>query len=139
MSRGRYGFILAQLMIIISVASLLLLVATKRRLERVAEARAAYLESAAQELAAGGVEAAMSAVHRRQQPPRYPMGDEITLTNATANLEVRTTQNEDTFEIISCAVAQMPNARSSRPSVERCVDATISSGRHPRVLTWHER
>ena len=67
------------------------------------------------------------------------MGDEITLTNATATLEVRTTRNEDAYEIVSCAVAHMPNSRASRPRVERCVEATISYGRRPRVLTWHER
>jgi len=126
-------------MLIIAVGSLLLLGATRRRLERVAEARAAYLESAAQELAAGGIEAALSAVHRRREPPRFPLGDEITLSSATATLEVTATLDDETYQLVSCAVAEMPISRASRPRVERCVDATISSDRRPRVLTWHQR
>lgn len=139
MSRHRTGFILAQLMLIIAVGSILLLAASKRRLERVAESRTAYLESAAQELAAGGIEAALSAVHRRREPPRHPLGDVISLSSATATLEVTMTRGNETYELVSCAVAEMPNSRASRPRVERCVDATISDGRRPRVLTWHER
>lgn len=139
MTRRPRGFILAQLMIILAVSSLLVLVAAKRRLERVAESRTAYLDSAAQSLAIGGIDAAMAAVHRRREPPRFPLGAEIVLTEATAQLEVLATRHRDTYELVSCATAEMPNSRASRPRVERCIDVTISYGRSPEVLSWLER
>lgn len=136
--KRRTGAILTQLMIVLSVSALLVMVAANRQLQRVAEARSAYLDSAAQELAESGIEASIAAINRRHEPLVAPLGAAIDLTDAVGTLDVIAERVDNTFRLQSCARVELPQARATRPVVRRCIDAEVTRGRSPTVLSWRE-
>ena len=136
--KRRRGAVLTQLMLVLSVSGLLVMVAANRQLQRVKEARSAYLDSAAQELAEGGIEASMAAINRRHEPAAAPLGEAIQLTDAVGTLNVVAERIDNTFRVESCARVEMPHARASRPEVRRCIEAEVTRGRSPTVLSWRE-
>ena len=126
-------------MLLLSIVTVLVMVSAQRRVQRVAEARSAYFDSAAETLALGGIEAAMVATHRREAPAANPLGAEIALSGGVGTLVVESSRDGDEVLVTSCARVTPTTVRGARAVSAHCVDATVTYGRRPVVRSWAER
>lgn len=137
-SRARSGFLLVQYFAVVAAVSVFIAIIANLHLAAMGMDRNAYRDSCALALAHSGIEAALASIHRGTTPEQHPLGDQVTLTEATGSLAVTYEDFEDQIELLSCATIEGTRARPSDRPVTRCVEVTAVSGPSPRILSWNE-
>lgn len=134
----RSGYIMVYLAVVIAVVSILVGVASTRRIQRVREVRSAYMESAALVLAQSGIESALVSRRLGSPAPEQPLGPQIELTAATGTLQVTVFGPYFNQMVTSCAEVRSVGARASREQVRRCIDVVVRGGLSADVTSWVE-
>ena len=135
---NRSGYVLVYLAVVIATVSILVGVASTRRIYRVREARSAYMESSALVLAQSGIESALVSRSLGLPTPQHPLGEQIELTAATGLLQVTVFGPYFNQTVTSCAEVRSVGARASRDSVRRCIDVVVRGGLTTDVVSWVE-